>query len=397
MIEALEEKKGSESLHELTECLVTLGILLRDHGQPFEALPYLARAVEIAKPFDTGSVAAKETLADALMNRGICDLTLATPAHVASALEAFDAAIGIRSRLPLEGYPGTRWGLAAAYMNRGDALTRLHGPTGEAREAYDLAITELDHIGPGDGFDLLQRKALAWTNRGLATGSPDEAIACFSRGIDLLADSSSDRHLLTRCHALLHRGLLHLSKIGDTALAQTDARALIAITRANERRYPAMAEVGLHARHLLCRALVKSLEDGTPAENGDWIAEASDTVEDALSLERYWAARDIRAFRTIAFELFVLGLRIYRVCQPHFLSEFILESLDPATTPGAPRDDPRFLEAAAVAIKQGLDDALVRGASSTLQPEDHAKELAIIDALKAADLRLSRLQKSGQG
>ncbi|HEY1120182.1 MAG TPA: hypothetical protein VGE67_01220, partial [Haloferula sp.] len=285
------------------------------------------------------------------MNRGICQLTLATPDHLASALEAFDLAIDIRSRLPLEGHPGTRWGLAAACMNRGDALTRLHGPSEDARKAYDQAIAELEHIAPGDGFDVLQRHALAWTNRGLATNSPEEADTCFSRSIDLLAEGVTDRHSLTRCNALLHRGLLRFSKIGDAALAQTDARTLISITHANERRYPAMAEVGLHARHLLCRALVKSLEDGTATGSEDWIAEASDTIEEALSLERYWALQDIRAFMTITFELFVLGLRIYRVCQPHFLSEFILESLDPAKTPGAPQDDTRFLEAAAVAIK----------------------------------------------
>lgn len=387
----METKSDGDSRHELTACLVTLGILLRDHGQPLEALPYLTRAVEIATPSDI------ETLADALMNRGICSLTLATPHHLASALDSFDAAIGIRSQLPLENHPGTRWGLAAAYMNRGDALTRLRGPSEEARRSYDLAIAVLEHISPGDGFDVRQRLALAWTNRGLAADSPDEAITCFTRGIDLLADSGTDRHLLTRCNALLHRGLLRLSKTGDAAQAQTDARTLLAITHSSERHYPAMAEVGLHARHLLCRALVKSLDDGTPAGSEDWIAEASDAIEEALSLERYWAAQGIRAFRTIAIELFVLGLRIYRVCQPHFLSEFILESLDPARTPGVPQDDPRFLEAAAVAIKQGLDDALVRGASSTLKPHAHAKELAIIDALKATDLRLSRLQKSGQG
>ena len=48
-----------------------------------------------------------------------------------------------------------------------------------------------------------------------------------------------------------------------------------------------------------------------------------------MKLARHWEARGEGRFHDLAGELFRFGARVYQMHQPHFLSEFLLENLDP--------------------------------------------------------------------
>jgi hypothetical protein len=84
-------------------------------------------------PFDPADVQAIDAQASVLMKRGIGLLTDAQPEAVSEALGCFDRALELRSRLPIDDVPVLRYGLAACWLNRADALMRL----GDAAQIAD--------------------------------------------------------------------------------------------------------------------------------------------------------------------------------------------------------------------------------------------------------------------
>ena len=63
--------------------------------------------------------------------------------------------------------------------------------------------------------------------------------------------------------------------------------------------------------------------------------EASDIVDEGLTLVRLWEQRGITQLRPLAARLFRFGARLYRIRQPHFLPEYLLENLDVTCAPDA--------------------------------------------------------------
>lgn len=380
----------ASSLHPSDAALarMVLGNLHRDHGQPDAAMDFYHEALEKSGDLPDGET----VLANLHANRGICLLSRAVDGLLPAALDDFARAIALRRQAPLDG--GNRWGLAASLMNRGDVLHRLGGNDNEARAAYDEAVEHLEILGPSESPAVLQRLALAWSNRGLVAEDPDQARRCFDRCLELLASPQNLPQLLTRGSALLNRGRQALSIEEDAPAAAADAREAMALLASLDREDAAAAEQSLRARHLLASALCTWLDGDrkTPDLTDDWIATATDTVEEALALERHWSRKGISHLRPLALELFQLGLEVYRTCQPHFLAELILESVDPEVSPGAPSDAPAFQQAAALALHRALNESARRAAAATLDPAELEKQSTILAALRAADLRLAALQ-----
>lgn len=395
-LELLDGKEDAMSQSVFAMALMVLGNIHRDHGFLEESLPFYEKALEHPESLDDGTPRGKNELANVVMNRGIALLSINDPERLPVALEAFDQAITLRSDLPLEEEPLFRWGLSAALMNRGDVLHRLGERSEEAVAAYDTALSHLEKLPHQENPAYRQRLALAWANRGLVVTDPTEARKCFDECIALMAEPQDPQQLLTLCNATLNRGRHSLQVLGDTNATAADARQVLAYLTPHERNHPAPAELALQARHLLSHALVTWLDGSRqgPGIAEDWIGDATDTVEEALEVERFWEQQGLQALRPLASDLFELGLHVYRVCQPHFLADFMVESLDPEMSPGAPFDDPRFQAAAARALRQALNEAAERAASTTLEPERQQKQLAIIQTLQSADQRLAELQQS---
>jgi len=287
------------------------------------------------------------------MKRGIALLNENTTASLINSLRWFEGAIELRRSLPLRENPWYRYVLAAGWMNRGDALTRLGSgeDVAEALRSYDQAVRLLRTLELESNPLFRKRLALAWMNRGITlqaqgtSGSLRAALESYDKAIavlrDPLARECTENHLVL-ASALANRGnaLLRI-ELPSVVAARDSAEQALALIAGNEEQDLLAAETGLTARHIICRAVAAQLADrtGTIASE-DLVAAATDAVDNGMKLARHWEARGERRFRDLARELFRFGARAYQMHQSHFLTEFLLENLDPCHSHDAFPVDP---------------------------------------------------------
>jgi hypothetical protein len=243
-----------------------------------------------------------------------------------TALRHFDRAVELREAKPWREDQESAWILAAAWINRGDALRFLRQQE-EGIRSLDRAIEAMRFVPLAANPGYVNRLILAWINRATACGEihrTDDALAGFSTAENLLAEWSgtitAERKMLTSMlHANRARVLLDL---GRTVDAWHDSQRAVSLLTGLEPVVPVI-EAAIQARGILCRALAQLLDEPRGAEQAeDWIARATDATEEALALARASGYRGVWIADLVRY-----GARIYRICQPHFLGEFIRECL----------------------------------------------------------------------
>lgn len=292
------------------------------------------------RPFDLTLVQAIDTKASLSMKRGIRLLSDAQhQEEVREALRCFDEALEMRRHLPLEAAPMLRYGLAACWLNRADALMRL----GEATEissalyAYDEALQLLRSLPLSDDPRFPRRLAIAHQNRGLAlyargsSGTP-AAVEALTDAITVLehdcAALIADRkYLLAAAWMNLANARVSEGAAESVPLAHDAALRAMALVEDSEQRDADAAEVGIKARHVLCQTLAYRLSLATETMQDD-VHEATDAVDEGLALIRHWESLTVTRFRSLAYDLFRFGARVYEKYQPQFLHEFVLENID---------------------------------------------------------------------
>jgi tetratricopeptide (TPR) repeat protein len=275
------------------------------------------------------------------MKRGIALLEETRTGAIVEALACFDRALALRSRLPVEAVPRFRFGLAACWLNRADALMRLHDPERipVALRAYDKAIALLKALPLGDDVRFPRRLAIAHQNQGLALqqqGGTAMAIAAFTEALAVLesdhARGIADRpRLLAAVSVNLANALASAATPeGDRAARDAAIRALALVADLGFEDADA-AEADLNARHVLCRTIARqlSLPDTSDEILRECVHGATDLVDDGLRIVRHWERSGVARFRRVAYDLFRFGARVYAAYQPHFLQEFVLENMDP--------------------------------------------------------------------
>lgn len=348
----------------------------------------------------------RNAMASGWMKRGIALLNENTTASLTASLPWFEGAIELRSTLPLRENSWYRYVLAAGWMNRGDALTRLGSRENlaEAVRSYDHALVLLRTLELEGNPLFRKRLALAWMNRGItlqeqetpassdaALASFDEAIACL-RNPGALEDAGN-RPILA-C-AVMNRGnaLLRTTPPASARARESAEEALALISGAEEEDLLA-AETGLKARHILCRAIASQLADRTATTvPEDLVATATDAVEDGMKLARHWEARGEPRFRDLAGELFRFGACAYQMHQSHFLTEFLLENLDPSESPDAFPADPKMYATAGVAIARAFA-GIQRDGFQALNTPRFNRFLKTLRKLRVAEERLDELLRS---
>lgn len=273
--------------------------------------------------------------ASALMQRGIDRLSGGTPETLAEAVACFDAAIDLRRRSLTPGDHGAAYLLAASWMNRGDALTRLGGAArlAEALCSYDEALAVLRDVPPDADPLYRRRHAIAWMNRGQTLQEQateralDEAIRSFARAV-AITDGHPEHDLLLASASINHaKALLTAQPPRSTAARHSALRALERV-RETEARSPLAAEIHLKAQILCCRVAETSLATvPEPAAARELICMAGDAVETGLGLSRRREERGETCLGSLPTILFRYGLDFYRRRQPQFLAEFIHENL----------------------------------------------------------------------
>lgn len=342
--------------------------------------------------------------AAAWMHRGIDLLNMATtPAGLEEAVRCFDQAIALRRLLPLAENSRYRYGLAAGWMNRGDALARLGAKEhlAESVKSYDEALRLLRTL-PLDEDPLYPRRlAIAWINRGFAWqkgNSPadaTEAIRCFREALAVLEDSPAaliaDQGLL-RAGALTNlAGALLNTSDQPAPEARRLAHLALALIEGTERTDAPAAEAGFKARHVLCRSIAAEFGDGKSIPP-ELRTVTTNAVDDGLALARYWEQRGERGFRALAEDLFRFGCRVYPAGQPRVLAEFILENLDPENADGVPPLNREMREAAVAALWNALKEIQRAGFPSPSTPR-FGHLLENLRHLRVTEERLERLRQ----
>ena len=293
--------------------------------------------------------------ASVLMKSGIRLFDEGSTEGAAEALGYFDRALSLRRRLPIDAVPTFRYGLAACLLNRADALVRLGGDDNlsEALGAYDEAASLLQALPLSEDPRFPRRLAMAHQNRGVALQIRDaadpRAVAAFAEALTVLgapeAASIADRQYLQGA-TLVNLANAWTSMPAEGAAparqAATDAMILVADSEAAD---VDAAEVGLKARHVLCRTVARQLSTSGPLSDG--VHEATDAVDDGLRLVRLWEQKGVARFRPVAADLFHFGAIVYGTFQPHFLEEYLREQLDPASAPAAYFESAEMQEAIA--------------------------------------------------
>jgi len=306
-------------------------------------------------PSDPADVPAIDAQASVLMKRGIALMAEERAGAASEALACFDEALDLRSGLPLEESSMLRYGLAACWLNRADALMRLGGgpQVAEAVRSCGEAITQLRALPLADDPRFSRRLAMAHHNRGMFLlahgGTRAEAVGEFLASIAVLehddARQIEDRRQLL---AVAWMNLAGLQASDDTdesaAAARAAAARVLGLVDGLEDQDLSAAEVGLHARHALCRTYAGRLDSmgGTADTMPEDVHEATDAVDEGLALVRQWEQKGVTRFRRIAADLFLFGARVYLRYQPQFLEEFMNENLDPARSSMGFVEDPEL-------------------------------------------------------
>ena len=340
------------------------------------------------------------------MKRGLALVEEITPSSLTASLRWFEGAIELRRTLPLHQNPWYRYVLAAGWMNRADALTRLGSAKNleEAVHSYHLALALLQTL-PLEGNPLFRKRlALAWMNRGVTLqeqGTPESlrlALESFDQAIatwraPFVLEEPDHRRILASALANRANALLRLAP-PSPALARASAeQALALIAFAEEQELPA-AETGLKARHILCRAIASQLADRELAIGpDDLVAAATDAVDDGMKLARKWEARGERCFRDLAGELFRFGAHTYQMHQSHFLTEFLLENLDPSQAHDAFPADPKMHAVAGEAIARALGE-LQREGFRWLNTPHFDRFFKTLRRLRITQTRLDELRRA---
>jgi hypothetical protein len=338
--------------------------------------------------------------ASVLMQRGITLLDENTPQSLAEAVALFDRAITLRRESLVPGDHWMAYLTAASWMNRGDSLTRLGEPVGlaEALRSYDEALAVLREAPPETDPLYRRRHAIAWMNRGItlhekgAAGSFAEAAMSFDQAIELLSGHSEHR-LVLAC-AWMNRGnaLLRVEP-ARVSEARDSARTACGLVAETERLDLTAAETGLKSRHIICQAMAELLSANLPAGDPmDLVSASTDAVEEGLGLVRHWEARGETRFRPLLKGLFRFGVAVYRAHQPQFLTEFVLENLDPAQPQAAFSDNSEMHAAAAEALAATARDLHHDGFAEVNTPR-FDRLLETLRALRVTEKRFRELQK----
>jgi len=292
-------------------------------------------------PLSPSDVQAIDAKASALMKQGIRLMDIGDSGALSEALDCFDRALEMRRRLPVDEFPLLRYGLAACWLNRADALVRL-GDAGRitlAVHAYDEGIALARSLPLDEDPRFPRRLAIALQNRGLAVRARDgaasaEAIAAFTSALEVLdgkhAETIDDLNYL-RSAVLLNLANALVVDGGPQSWprAREAAERAMGLAAGSESHDASAAEVGLKARHVLCRVIARG--QSLAAVDGpisDDVHDATDIVDEGLAIARSWEQKGMTRFRPIACDLFRFGARVYAFFQPQFLTEFIRENLD---------------------------------------------------------------------
>lgn len=286
-----------------------------------------------------------------------------TASDLAEAVRCYDRALALLRAEPAE---QVQHALGVACMNRGNALQK-QAAHHEAVRAYDEAIGHLQNAASSGDHSTRNSLGAAWMNRGHALqslGTPAAlADADHSHGqaitvLQSLPLNEDRSHRINLSAAWMNRAHTLLAfPQPDATAARTAAATALTLTNPSEQSDELIAGIALSARHAHCAALALLLAasktfDTTVA----LVAETGDSIDEAMGFIRHWTRKQPAITRPLAGTLYRFGAQFYLVHQSRFLTEFLLENLDPTVSPDAIPGSAELYAIAAQTIAQALAD-----------------------------------------
>lgn len=302
--------------------------------------------------------------------------------------------------------PNIRRDLAIARMNCGNALQKRQHP-GDLRQAiaaYDKTIRILRELPYDQNPGWRNSLSAAWMNRGgawlqLKDADRDrEALQSFDHAIAIGRELPLDEQPAFRINlaaAWMHRAqvLMQRAEAPDAVNAREAALTATPLVAPLEQELPPAADISLRIRHVHCRAVAQLLTDKSPNSPAReaLFDEVTDSVDEGMQLARTWEQRGLVALRPLVAELFRFGALLYLSHQPHFLAEYLLESLDPERTPNAITANAALYSTAESIIAEALR-AFEATRHVTLDMPHVERHLETLGDLRTAGKRLAELQ-----
>ncbi len=256
----------------------------------------------------------------------LAGIALLNDGEVSAALCHFENALSLRLATSWENDSSSAWLVAAAWINRGDCLRAL-ARSEEALDSYAHAMTAMAHVPLDENPGYHHRLLLACLNHATVCGElgrSADALAGFAHAETIVASHGTTATPAGRELA----GMLHTHRATVLLESTQIIEGWRSACKSIEPPGPATGDAAIKARAVYCRALAMLLDEpDCEAFENDWIATATDTVEETLTLARQCGYR-----ADWIADLVRYGARIYRACQPHFLGEFVAEwcTEDPA-------------------------------------------------------------------
>lgn len=252
-------------------------------------------------------------------------------------IHCFQEAISIFEKLPWLANPRYRHHLIGAWYNLGNVLQWCQEKLDTAVHCYcnALDLAEGFEVKTPGHYSLF---AGIWLNYGntlsLIGGeqSLQKTLECYDAAIRLFGQSEVEKgtpHAHELASAWANRAnmlSMELNGLDDPQEALRSAGQAMELVEEGERVHPWSAEISLKARRARCQAYGVMMHQ-VDQYGEDHYFLATDEVEDSLDLIRFWEEKGVPHYRPMARRLFHLGAQMYRIRQPHFLVEFVEETL----------------------------------------------------------------------
>lgn len=335
--------------------------------------------------------------------RGLALLAGGDSASLGEARRSFDESIRLRlAEAPLS--RTHRWGLAAAFLNRADALAGIGGREGlvEALRSCEEARGALEGFDPAENPSVRTRWALSWMKQGDAAARlqrdcgedrAEECLACYVEATAVLRAGAEEgfeesRRVLAVALGNLSRHRLAFDGKGS-AEGIGEARESLRWLGEAETSSPETLALGGTVRVVLAGHLE------TWDEGGDRSLEITDLVEEGLAR----AGRARRAFpkdgldEAIVGELARVGAEAYLRAAPQFLSEFLLDLLDPNCGEGHFADLAAVHEAAVRTLWKGIAAIQAEGFTGMGGPDYETRRGLLVEWERCRE-ELARIRRA---
>lgn len=309
-----------------------------------EALACYERAVQVFVSIgETGSEEIYVDFGALRANQGHLVFRMGGREALQTVVRCFQEAIAIFEKLPWLANPRYRHHLIGGWYNLGNVLQWCQENLDTAVDCYRnaLDLAEGFEVKTAGHYSLF---AGIWLNYGntlsLIGGgqSLQKTLECYDAAIRLFGQSeigkgTSHAHELASAWANRANMLsMELTGLDDPQEALWSADQALDLVKEGERIHPWSAEISLKARRARCQAYGVMMHQ-VDQYGEDHYFMATDEVEDSLNLIRFWEEKGVPHYRPVARRMFHLGAQMYRIRQPHFLVEFVEETLTAIADP----------------------------------------------------------------